>query len=66
MNCSKNCDEFHDLDCRNHSVSLPVDESVIIRHFNLCIKSSCYLSITCDKLAGFALLPFYKVLYAVE
>ena len=65
MNCSEDCDEFHDLDSRNHSVSLPRDESIIICHFNICIESSCYLSISYDKLAVIALLPFYKVLYAV-
>lgn len=50
---------------RNHSVSLPRDESITICYFNLCIKSSCYMSINYDKLAVTALLPFYKVLYAV-
>lgn len=65
MNCSEDCGGFCDLDSRNHSMSLPGDESVIIRHFNLCFKSSCYLSIRYDKLAVIALLPFYEVLYAV-
>jgi len=40
-------------------------ERVTMCHFNLGIKSYCYLSFSYVKLAVIVMLPFYKVLYAV-
>lgn len=46
-------------------MSLPRDESIRICDFSHCIKSSGYLSISYDKLAITALLPFCSILNAL-